>query len=145
AQIAALSQALLTGLAEISPLEVVICPPAVYLAQVGAALKGSVLQLGAQNVHQEAKGAFTGEVSAPMLKDFDCTYVIVGHSERRQQHSETDALVAAKFIAAQANGLRPILCVGESAAERDAGSTEAVVTRQVQAVLQAAGVAAFAQ
>lgn len=146
AQVASLSQALLTGLASLAPpLDVVVCPPAVYLGQVGAALQGSALQLGAQNLHQEEKGAFTGEISAPMLRDFDCTYVIVGHSERRRYSSETDALVAAKFGAAQRNGLKPILCVGESAAERDAGSTEAVVTRQVQAVLQVAGVAAFAQ
>jgi triosephosphate isomerase len=145
AQIASLSQALVAGLANISPLEVVICPPSVYLAQVRTALQGSALQLGAQNLHQEAQGAFTGEVSAPMLKDFDCTYVIVGHSERREHNGETDALVAAKFVAAQAEGLRPILCVGESAAQRDAGTTDVVVTRQVQAVLQVAGVAAFAQ
>jgi len=145
AQIASLSQALVAGLADISPLEVVICPPAVYLGQLQAALRGTALQLGAQNSHQEAKGAFTGEVSAPMLTDFGCTYLIVGHSERRQYCGETDAVVAAKFVAAQASGLKPILCVGESAAERDAGSTEAVVTRQVQAVMQVAGVAAFAQ
>jgi triosephosphate isomerase len=145
AQVASLSQALVAGLADISPLEVVICPPGVYLGQVQAALRGSALQLGAQNVHQEEKGAFTGEIAAPMLKDFGCTYVIVGHSERRQYNGETDALVAAKFVAAQESGLKPILCVGESAAERDAGSTEAVVQRQVRAVLQVAGVAAFAQ
>jgi triosephosphate isomerase (TIM) len=145
AQIASLSQALVARLATISPVEVVICPPSVYLAQVRAALQGSALQLGAQNLHQEAKGAFTGEVSAPMLKDFDCTYVIVGHSERREYNGETDALVAAKFVAAQAEGLRPILCIGESAAQRDAGMTDAVVARQVKAVLQVAGVAAFAQ
>lgn len=145
AQIASLSQALVAGLTDISSLEVVICPPGPYLGQVQDALRGSALQLGAQNVHQEAKGAFTGEVAAPMLKDFDCTYVIVGHSERRQYCGENDELVAAKFMAAQANGLKPILCVGESAAQRDAGSTEAVVAGQVQAVLKAAGVAAFAQ
>ncbi len=146
AQIASLSQALLTALSESDPeLEVVICPPGVYLAQVQAVLQGSALQLGAQNLHPKDKGAFTGEVSAPMLKDFDCTYVIVGHSERRMHNGETDALIAAKFVAAQANGLKPILCVGESAAQRDAGITEAVVKRQVQAVLQVAGAAAFAQ
>ncbi len=144
AQIASLSQALLAGLAAISPLEVVICPPGVYLAQVKGALQGSVLRLGAQNVHQDAQGAFTGEISVPMLQDFGCAYVIVGHSERRQHCGETDALVTAKFLAACNGGLSPILCVGESAEERDAGATAAVVTRQVQAVLQAAGVAGFA-
>jgi triosephosphate isomerase (TIM) len=145
AQIASLSQALVAGLANINPLEVVICPPSIYLAQVGAALQGSILQLGAQNLHQEAKGAFTGEISGPMLKDFDCAYVIVGHSERRQYNGETDLVVAAKFVAARANGLRPILCVGESADQRDAGITDAVVARQVQAVIQVAGVAAFTE
>ncbi|MGV3592008.1 MAG: triose-phosphate isomerase [Gammaproteobacteria bacterium] len=143
-QVASLSQALLAGLAGISSLDIVICPPAVYLGQVRDALKGSALQLGAQNVHQEAKGAFTGEIAAPMLQDFDCRYAIVGHSERRQYFGETDAIVAAKFAAARQSGLRPILCVGESAAERNAGSTEAVVTTQVEAVLQAVGAAAFA-
>lgn len=143
-QVESLSQALLARLAGNSSLDIVICPPAVYLGQVRDALKGSALQLGAQNVHQEAKGAFTGEISAPMLQDFDCRYAIVGHSERRQYFGETDAIVAAKFAAARQSGLRPILCVGESAAERDAGSTEAVVTTQVEAVLQAVGAAAFA-
>lgn len=144
-QVAALSQALLAGLADIPSLDIVICPPAVYLGQVRDALKGSALQLGAQNVHQEAKGAFTGEIAAPMLQDFDCRYAIVGHSERRQYFGETDAIVAAKFVAAQQGGLRPILCVGESAAQRDAGSTDAVVTQQVEAVLHEAGAAAFAE
>lgn len=143
-QIASLSQALLAGLAGISSLDLVICPPAVYLGQLRDVLKGSALQLGAQNVHQEAKGAFTGEIAAPMLQDFDCKYAIVGHSERRQYFGETDAIVAAKFQAAQQAGLQPILCVGESAAQMDAGSTEAVVTQQVEAVLKAAGVQAFA-
>lgn len=143
AQIASLSEALVARLAGKS-VELVICPPALYLGQVRDALQGSALQLGAQNVHQEAKGAFTGEIAAPMLKDFDCSYVIVGHSERRQYCGETDALVAAKFMAAQQNGLKPILCVGESAAQRDDGTTEAVVTQQVAAVMQAAGVKAFA-
>ncbi|MDY6982658.1 MAG: triose-phosphate isomerase [Pseudomonadota bacterium] len=144
-QIASLSQALLAGLAGISSLDLVICPPAVYLGQVRDALKGSALQLGAQNVHQEAKGAFTGEIAAPMLQDFDCRYAIVGHSERRQYFGETDAIVAAKFRAAQQSNLRPILCVGESAEQRDNGSTEAVVTQQVEAVLQETGVTAFAE
>lgn len=145
AQIASLSQALLAGLAKISPMEVVLCPPNVYLAQVQAALKGSALGLGAQNLHAEAKGAFTGEISAPMLKDVGCTHVIVGHSERRELFGEDDALVAAKFTAALAHGLVPILCVGETAAQRDAGATEAVVKSQVEAVLARAGVAAFAE
>ncbi len=145
AQIADLSQALLVGLFSYSSLEVVICPPSLYLAQVRKALQESALQLGAQNLHQAEKGAFTGEISAPMLKDVGCAYVIVGHSERRDHERETDVQVAAKFVAARAGGLRPILCVGESAAQRDAGTTDAVVTKQVQTVLQAAGVAAFAE
>jgi triosephosphate isomerase len=101
--------------------------------------------LAAQDASAHDAGAYTGEVAAPMLAEFGVTHVIVGHSERRQYHAETDAAVAAKFIAAQRAGLVPILCVGETLAERDAGATETVVTRQLGAVLDAAGVAAFAR
>jgi triosephosphate isomerase len=113
----------------------VLCPPFVYLQEIGRALEGSALGLGAQNVSAEALGAFTGEVSAAMLKDVGCEYVIVGHSERRALYGEDDALVARKFAAAVASHLVPILCVGETLAEREAGSTEAVIGRQLEAVL----------
>lgn len=125
-------------------IDAVVCVPFPYLAQVQAALAGSSVAWGAQNLSEQAKGAFTGEVSAAMLLDFGCTYVIVGHSERRSLYGESDALVANKYMAAQAAGLKPILCVGESLDERESGVTEAVVARQLDAVINAAGVASLA-
>lgn len=127
-----------------------VCVPFPYLAQAQLALSGTPVQFGAQNLSEHAKGAYTGEVSASMLKDFACTYVIIGHSERRSLYGESDAMVAAKFVAAQAAGLTPIVCVGESLQERESGVTEAVVARQLDAVIAAAGggavgVAAFAK
>lgn len=121
---------------------VVIVPPAPYLALVAESAAGRV-DVGVQDVSAHAQGAYTGEVAAAMAADCGARYAIVGHSERRQFHAESDALVAAKFIAAQAAGLVPILCLGESLAEREAGQTEAVVGRQLDAVLGAAGPAAF--
>lgn len=125
--------------------ECAVCVPFPYLEQVSARLKGTPLAWGAQDVSAHAQGAYTGEVSAAMLAEFGCRYVLVGHSERRQHHAETDALVAAKFVAAQAAGLVPVLCVGETLAERDAGQTEAVVGRQLQAVVAAAGAESFSR
>jgi triosephosphate isomerase len=116
--------------------ECAVCVPFPYLAEVGEQLRGSAVALGAQNVSEHAQGAYTGEVSAAMLKELGCRYAIVGHSERRQLYGESDALVAAKFAAAAAVGLTPILCVGETLAEREAGRTEAVVARQLDAVLE---------
>lgn len=142
AENAALLSALKPALAGI---EAVVCVPFPYLAQAQAELTGSSIAWGAQNVCEQAKGAFTGEVSASMLLDFGCTYVIVGHSERRSLYGESDALVARKYLAAQAAGLTPILCVGESLAERESGVTEAVVSRQLDAVIDAAGVASLAK
>ena len=124
--------------------DVAICVPFPYLSQSQQALSGTPVRLGAQNLSEHAKGAYTGEVSAAMLKDFSCAYVIVGHSERRSLYGETDAQVAAKFVAAQALGITPILCLGESLQERETGVTEQVVGRQLDAVLAVAGVAAFA-
>jgi triosephosphate isomerase len=118
---------------------VAVCAPFPYLAQLKSELYGSVIAWGAQNVSEQAKGAFTGEVSTSMLKDFGCTYVIVGHSERRSIYGESDELVAKKYMAAQSSGLIPILCVGETLAEREGGITEQVVARQLDAVIQAAG------
>ena len=109
-----------------------VCPPFVSLAGVSAEFVGSGIHVGAQNMHSEAKGAFTGEVSGPMLKEV-CEYVIVGHSERRQLLGEQDAFVSAKLRAALAVGLTPILCVGETLAERDTGQANAIVAGQVQA------------
>jgi len=117
-----------------------VCVPFPYLQQAQAALAGTEIALGAQNLSEHDAGAYTGEVAGAMLRDFGCRYVIVGHSERRTHYGERDAQVAAKFQAAQRAGLIPILCVGETLAERDQAETEAVVGRQLGAVLAAAGV-----
>jgi triosephosphate isomerase (TIM) len=123
----------------------VVCPPFVYLAEVARLLKNTPIGLGAQNVCAENQGAFTGEVSATMLSDVGCDYVLVGHSERRALYGESDELVARKFAAAQARALTPILCVGELLAERDANQTHAVVGRQLDAVVAVSGVASLAK
>jgi triosephosphate isomerase len=127
------------------PAEVAVCVPYPYLGQARNALDGSSVAWGAQDVSEHAQGAWTGEVSGAMLADFGCSYVLVGHSERRSFFGDTDAVVAAKFAAAQIAGLKPVLCVGETLAEREAGITGEVVTRQIDAVLAKSGVAAFAQ
>jgi len=142
AENAALLAAIKPALAGI---EAAVCVPFPYLAQAQAALAGSSIAWGAQNLSEQAKGAFTGEVSASMLLDFGCTYVIVGHSERRSLYGESDELVAKKYMAAQAAGLTPILCVGESLEERESGVTEAIVARQLDAVINVAGVASLAK
>jgi len=141
---AALIKAVVDGLGELHSAEVVVCPPAVYLWEVSRLLRESDIALGAQSVCAEPVGAFTGEISAAMLKDVGCSYAIVGHSERRALYHEDDALVARKFVAAQSRGLTPILCVGETLAEREREQTLAVITRQLNAVLDVAGVAALA-
>jgi triosephosphate isomerase len=124
--------------------EVAVCAPYPYLEQLQSALSGSGVAWGAQSVSQYAAGAYTGEVSASMLQDFGCRYVLVGHSERRSLFGETDGVVVAKFEAAQSAGLVPILCVGETLVEREAGQTRGVVSRQLAAVLEKLGVAALA-
>ncbi|MEW6119659.1 MAG: triose-phosphate isomerase [Pseudomonadota bacterium] len=124
-------------------IEAAVCVPFPYLAQAQSALSGSSIAWGAQNLSEQSWGAFTGEVSAAMLLDFGCSYVIVGHSERRSLYGESDAVVARKYRAAQAAGLVPILCIGESLEERESGVTEAVVARQLDAVIDAAGVASL--
>ncbi len=119
--------------------QLAVCVPAVYIAQTQAALSASTVLWGAQDCSVQASGAYTGELSAAMLKEFDCRYVIVGHSERREYHRELDETVAAKAKAAIANGLIPIVCVGERLAEREAAQTQSVVSRQLAAVLQLLG------
>ena len=140
----ALISALRAGLPAQCRTDVVVCPPCVYLDDIAAAIHDSVIQLGAQNIAAEDSGAFTGEVAASMLGDVGCEYVIIGHSERRAFYGETDALVAAKVAAALRCGLRPILCVGETLAERDAGNFLDVVRRQLETVLAVVGIEAFA-
>jgi len=139
----ALLRDIVAGLPAQPACAVAVCVPAPYLAQVSALVAAlpavSDLDLGAQDVSSQASGAFTGEVSAAMLKEFGCRYAIVGHSERRQYHGETDALVADKAKAALAAGITPIVCVGETLAERDAGHTGDVVRRQLAAVIHING------
>jgi triosephosphate isomerase len=124
--------------------DVAVLPPFPYVAGLIERHAGSKLAFGAQDLSPHAQGAFTGEVSGAMLKDIGCTYVLAGHSERRQYHAESDDLVARKFVAAQGAGLVPILCVGETLEERDGGTTEAVIARQLDAVIGLAGIGAFA-
>jgi triosephosphate isomerase len=140
----ALVGAVRSGLAAGSAHRCAVCVPFPYLAQVGAALHGSGVDWGAQDVSEHAKGAFTGEVSAGMLREFGCRYVIVGHSERRAMHGEDSRQVARKMRAAQTAGLTPIVCVGETLAQRESGVTNAVVAEQLGAVLNELGVSAIA-
>ncbi len=125
--------------------ELIVCPPAVYLAQAQGLLVGTTIGLGAQNVNANRSGAYTGEISVSMLQEFGCGHVLVGHSERRSLFAETDQDVAEKFKAVVNAGLRPVLCVGESEHERNIGSTDEVVLRQLDAVVNTAGIESFSQ
>jgi triosephosphate isomerase len=127
------------------PIDIVVFPPYVYLADAVRVLEDGRIMVGAQDVCAESGGAFTGQVSAAMLKDVGSTHVIVGHSERRRWYHEDDTLVARKFAAALAGGLKPVLCVGETLEEREAKQTEAVVGRQVEAVIAMLGIGGFAE
>jgi len=135
----------IAGVGPDTHVEVLVCPAFVYLQAAAGMVSGSPVRLGAQNVCDKPEGAYTGEIAPGMLKDIGCDFVLVGHSERRAIYGESDTLVAAKFEAARAAGLVPVLCVGETLAERDAGQTEAVVARQLGALLDVAGAAALAQ
>ena len=134
-----------SGVAGLRDVAVAVCVPFPYLAQAQSALAGTAVAWGAQNLSDKASGAYTGEVSASMLNDFACRYVLAGHSERRAIYGESDALVAEKFAVALAAGLTPVLCVGETLAERESGKTAEVVAAQMAAVIDRAGVAAFAK
>ena len=144
ASIEQLLTALVSGLQD-TPSQVAVCPPAVYLQQTEALLAGSRVELGAQDVSPHASGAYTGEVALPMLQDFGCRYVLVGHSERRAYYGETDDVVAEKFAAVSATDMTPVLCVGETDEQRQQGQTEAVVLGQLQAVIDAVGIDALAK
>lgn len=139
-----LIEKVISGLPEGLGCEVMVCPPAVYLDVAVQTAAGSPVAVGAQDTAVEAAGAHTGDVSPAMLRDVGCTSVLVGHSERRDEHGESSELVAAKFVAAREHGLQPILCVGEHEHERERGETEAVIAAQLEAVLEAAGIGAFA-
>lgn len=132
---------LLRGLLDAGPLgsDAAVCVPFVYVSDVAVSLAGSAIGWGAQDCSRHAQGAFTGEVSAPMLRELGCRYVIVGHSERRAYHGETDAIVADKAKVALSHGVTPIVCVGETLAQREAGETEAVVKQQLSAAIHALG------
>ncbi len=140
---AVLMASLADGLRAFKGADTAVCVPAPYLAQVGALAASTGIALGAQTVNEHGAGAFTGEVSAGMLKEMGCRFVIVGHSERRALYGETSAQVATKFVAAHRAGLEPIACVGETWPERQAGTTEAVVGAQLDALLDAAGESAW--
>jgi triosephosphate isomerase len=132
------------GMGSVENTEVVVCPPAVYIPRVSGAADGSDIKVGSQNICDEDKGAFTGEISGDMLKDIGCEYAIVGHSERRALYGETDELVAKRFAAARRNGIKPIFCIGETLEERESGITNDVCARQIDAVLDLEGVEALA-
>ncbi len=139
----ALARSLAGGIVENSAgmgaMDIGVCPPSPYLAAVADALDGHPVMLGGQDLSVHASGAYTGEVSGAMMKDLGCEIVLVGHSERRQYHGESDVLVAEKFSRAQQSGLMPVLCVGESLAQREAGQTRPVVSAQVAAVIEHCG------
>jgi len=144
AEAVALAKGIKAGVAGVSGREVLVAPPFTSLEAVAGVLAGSSVLLAGQNLHWEAKGAFTGEVSAPMLRDIGCTHVIIGHSERRQFFGETDDTVAKKVASAQAHGLVPIVCVGETLQEREAGQMLTVIDRQVRRGLLGRDAAAIA-
>ena len=144
ASVKTLVEGINAGMSDISGVGVTVCAPYVFLADVQALLEGSAVQLGAEDCATDVSGAFTGEIAAAMLPEFGCSYVIVGHSERRSLYGETDEVVATKYARVLEAGMKPILCVGELLEEREQGTTEQVVARQLDAVIDASGVASLA-
>ncbi|AWX13795.1 triose-phosphate isomerase [Mergibacter septicus] len=130
-------------LATVEGCDIAIAPPVMYLAEAETALANSKIALGTQNVDLQQNGAFTGNISATMLKEFGVKYVIIGHSERRAYHQESDKFIAEKFAVLKKQGLVPVLCIGESEAENEAGKTEEVCAKQIDAVLETLGAEAF--
>ena len=142
ASVKSLIDGILSGMEGVNS-EVLVCVPFPYMSQVESLIEGSNLKLGAQNININSSGAFTGEVSADMIKDFGAKHVIVGHSERRSLYGETSSVVAEKTKAALGAGLSPLLCVGESLEQRESGKTEAVVAEQINAVIELVGIESF--
>lgn len=138
-----LIEGILGGISEIKNTDIAVCPPYVYIPQVAKLLTSTKVAWGAQNCSQYVSGAYTGEVSADMLKELGCQYIILGHSERRAIYNESDDVIAEKFISAKNAGTTPILCVGELLEERQAGNTEEVVARQLDTVVEKAGIEQF--
>ena len=130
--VAALLDGIKAGVGEVKTAEVAVCPPAIFIPETQARLVGTPVGWGGQDLSIHEKGAYTGEIAASMLLDYGCKYVIIGHSERRTYHGESDALVAEKFDTALTAGLVPIFCIGETLEEREGGVTEKVVARQVE-------------
>lgn len=143
--IAILLDGLKTGMGDVNTAEVAVCAPSIYIADVQSSLEGSAVTWGGQDVSVQDSGAYTGETAASMLLDFGCKYAIIGHSERRTYHAESDALVAEKFEQAINNGLVPLFCIGETLEEREQGITEDVVARQIDAVLERVGAEGMAK
>lgn len=137
---AALVDGIVAGLDAAGAVDIVVCPPAIHISHVVQRIAGAPVGVGGQNLCEHSEGAYTGEISGPMLADAGCTYCIVGHSERRTLYGESSVVVAAKFRAAQESGLTPILCVGETLDERESDRTESVIAAQLDAVLEQAGV-----
>lgn len=131
------------GLGDVTNADMAVCPPAVYLMKVRGLIDDANIGLGSQNVCDQEKGAFTGELAGSMLKEAGCQYAIIGHSERRSLYGESDALVATRFAMANQSGLTPILCIGETLEEREGGVTEEVVSRQLDAVIDSQGIDAI--
>jgi triosephosphate isomerase (TIM) len=144
AEAADLLRGIVAGAAAMQKVEIAVCPPFPYLHIAEQMLAGTAIAWGSQDVSREDAGAFTGQVSVAMLKDFGCRYAIVGHSERRQFNGETDAIIARKYARAVAGGITPILCVGETLDERESGKTEEVVARHIDAILDLGGAEAYA-
>jgi triosephosphate isomerase len=134
-----------TGLSEVTNADLAVCPPAIYLMKVQGLIDGADIKLGSQNVCDHESGAYTGEIAPSMLKEAGCTYAIIGHSERRSLYGESDELVASRHAMALQSGITPILCIGETLEEREQGITEAVVARQLDAVIDTQGVEAIGQ
>lgn len=141
---AASAQALMQGMADMpASIQCIVFPPSVYLAQLIQANTGRQIAFGAQDVSEHAKGAYTGEISPGMLKDIGVTHALVGHSERREYHAESNETVARKFVSAKSAGIVPVFCVGETLAQREAGETETVIRAQLAALTSSAGVSAL--